>query len=100
MHYILTYLNRKQYFWCRLGEHKSITTHDSFENRSLTDEDEDGTKPLHRADDVPKQQHRPQDGEELPRRRDEGTGERPKIHHSHEDESLGEENPGLSPRSH
>ncbi len=66
----------------------------SFENRSLTEEDEDGTKPLHSADDVPKQQHRPQDGEELPRRCDDGTSERPKIHHSHEDESLGEERGG------
>lgn len=55
---------------------------------SKSEEDKDCPEPLHSADDVSKQQHRTQDGEEFPSRRDDGTGERSEIHHSHKDEGL------------
>lgn len=68
---------------CRLFRRLS-----KFGIESEAKEDQDGPKPLHMTDNVPEQQNRAQDGEELARGGDDGTGERPKIHHSHEDERL------------
>lgn len=55
---------------------------------TLTQENKDGSQPLQRCNDVPKQQHRAQDGKELPCCRDDGAGEGPEIHNSHKDEGL------------
>lgn len=55
---------------------------------TLTEEHQDGSNPLHRTHDVPKQNDRAEDREELPRCGDDGAGQRPKVHHCHEDEGL------------
>ena len=54
----------------------------------LTEEDQNSAAPLHGSNDVAKQNHRAEDGEELPRCRDDGAGERPEVHDGHEDEGL------------
>lgn len=58
---------------------------------ALTQENEDSSKPLQGCDDVPKQQHRAQDGEELSCCRDDGAGEGPEMHNRHKDEGLKED---------
>lgn len=59
-----------------------------FSIKSETEEHEDGARPLHRTHDVAEQKNRAKDGEELPGGGDDGAGQRPKIHHRHEDEGL------------
>lgn len=55
---------------------------------TLTEEHQDGANPLHRTHDIAKQKNGAKDGEELPRGGDNGAGQRPKVHHCHEDEGL------------
>lgn len=55
---------------------------------TLTEEDQDGADPLHGGHDVPEQEDGAEDGEELPGGGDDGAGQRPEVHHRHEDEGL------------
>lgn len=53
-----------------------------------TGEDEHGSEPLPSSQRVAEEDHREQNGKELPGRGDDGTGQRPKARHHHEDEEL------------
>lgn len=55
---------------------------------TLTEEDQHGADPLHVGHDVPEQEDGAEDGEKLPGGGDDGAGQRPKVHHRHEDEGL------------
>ena len=57
----------------------------------LTQENQDGAKPLHRTHDIAKQDNRAKDCEELPGGGDDGTGQRPEVHHRHKDEGLAQD---------
>lgn len=55
---------------------------------SLTEEDQGGAGPLQRTHGVAKQQHRAQDGEELPCGCDDGAGQGSEVDHGQENEGL------------
>lgn len=57
-------------------------------NSTPTKEYQDGANPLHLSHDVAKQNNGTKDGEELPCGGDDGAGQRPEVHHSHEDKGL------------
>lgn len=54
----------------------------------LTQEHKHSAHPLHGADGVGKEDHRGQNGEELPSCSDDRAGQGTKIHNRHEDEAL------------
>lgn len=56
--------------------------------KKLTKEHEDGAEPLHRTQDVSEQNDRTEDREELPSGGDDGAGQRPEVHHRHENKRL------------
>lgn len=67
----------------------SVKATGQFKQRQiLTEEDQDGADPLHRTHDIPEENNRAEDGEELPGSGDDGAGQRPEVHHRHEDERL------------